>query len=172
MSEKTLSSIRKLSWWTQAYGAVLLLRAFLYLGAYGPESIRSIFRAANAAQIWLLVAQWILGLAWLYTAWRRVPEPCRRTYDNRKVEPSEAVWKLFIPFYGFYWLFVANIGLCSALERHAKQVRLQRNGPSSFALVTCLVQLVPLVGLLLAPLFWFTLMFRIDLLHAEVEAME
>jgi hypothetical protein len=115
----------------------------------------------------------IVGLLWLHRAWERVPAPCRRAYDGRRVEPTETIWKLFIPVYGIYWLFIANIGLCGAVERH-----LARGGargakvPSTLALVCSLVQLVPLVNVLVSPFLWALFMARVDVTQAEADRLD
>ncbi|WP_437815955.1 hypothetical protein [Sorangium sp. So ce1078] len=108
-------------------------------------------------------------MAWLYKAWARVPEPARQTYDGRRVEPGEAIFRLFIPVYGYYWIFVANVGLCGAIENHARRQGLVRGAPSTLAMVTCIVQVVPYIGLILGPLFWLPFMIRVDLAQRELE---
>lgn len=94
-------------------------------------------------------------------------------YDGRRIEPDEAIWKLFILIYGIYWLFLANIGLCGAVERH-----LRRNGarsttaPSTLAFIACLVQLVPVLNLIVSPVLWAVFMARVDAVQAEADALD
>jgi hypothetical protein len=78
---------------------------------------------------------------------------------------------MLIPFYNFYWLFVANWGLVSAIERQlaAKKPRRPAEVGTTFALVCCIVQLVPAVNLLVSPLLWAAFMLRIDAVQAELE---
>jgi hypothetical protein len=159
---------------TRAYVGVLAARVALYVTrglwpANQPfETVQSLVHGAG------FLASIALGLVWLHRAWARIPEPCRRTYDDRRVEPDEAIWKLFIPFYGvFYWVFIASIGLCGAVERHLKRVRAQSASvPSTLAFVTCLVQLVPGVNLFVSPFLWGLFMARVDGAQAEADRRE
>jgi hypothetical protein len=112
----------------------------------------------------------VLGLIWLHRAWRRVPAACRMAYDGRRIAPDEAIWKLFIPLYGIYWIFQANLGLCGAVERHLLRSRAaEAKAPSGLALMACLTQLLPVVNLLVSPFLWAFFMTRIDRLQAEAE---
>jgi hypothetical protein len=160
---------------TQAYMIIFSLRALaLFLPGKGDGS-GALTRAeilSAITQTVLVVAGIGVGLVWLHRAWSRVPEDCRIAYDGRRVQPDEAIWKLFIPVYGLYWLFIANIGLCGALERQLKRARARvTEGPSTLALITCLVELVPIVNLA-APLLWAILMMRIDAAQTEAERLD
>jgi len=114
-----------------------------------------------------------LGLLWLHRAWARVPKAHRRAYDGQRIEPDDAISKLFIPVYGVYWAFVANTGLSGAVERH-----LQRNHarsvsvPSTLAFMACLVQLVPVLNLVVSPFLWGLFMARVDAAQAEAERLD
>lgn len=159
---------------TRTYVGVLAARLALHFS-------RGLLPASHSSLTWLsiveatgLVASVGLGLVWLHRAWTRVPEPCRLTYDDRRVEPDQAVWKLFIPLYGlFYWMFIANIGLCGAVERHLKRARAREvSVPSTLALITCLAQLVPGVNFFLSPFLWGMFMTRVDDAQAEAERLD
>ncbi|MDI1483716.1 hypothetical protein [Polyangium sp. y55x31] len=163
-----MMSFRRWSHLTRAYVGLLLVRAALLVAAgFGVRQDRASFLQDQVLGMLVGVA---LGFAWLHQAWARIPKPHRRAYDGQRIEPDEALWKLFIPVYGVYWLFVANTGLCGAVERH-----LQRNHarsvsvPSTLAFVACLVQLVPVLNLVLSPLLWGLFMVRVDAAQAEAD---
>jgi len=151
---------------TRAYLAILAARVLFLVAMF-------VIRGSGPLSTVADVVGLVVGLLWLRRAWARVPEPCRRAYDGRRVEPDEALWKLFIPVYGVYWLFIANIGLCGAVERH-----LQRGGarstevPSTLALVACLVQLVPVINIILSPFLWALFMARVDASQAEADRLD
>jgi hypothetical protein len=159
---------------TRAYVGVLVARVTLFL-------TRGLLPTSSPFQSWQSLVQGagflasvVLGLLWLHRAWARIPEQCRRTYDDRRVDPDEALWRLFIPVYGvFYWMFIATIGLCGAVEHHLKRLRVRSPSvPSTLALITCLVQLVPGVNLVVAPLLWGLFMARVDTAQAEADRLE
>lgn len=148
-----------------AHLAFLLFTASQPAMAHAPPLVRTV---VGAFQGILVCAVPALGLLWLYRAWSRVPAPCRRAYDERRIEPSEALWKLFIPVYGVFWLFTANVGLCGAVERHLARAGVRSpKAPSTLAFVACVVQLVPLVNILLSPFLWWVFMSRVDALQTE-----
>lgn len=160
----------KLTLPTLASAAILAVRIVLYAGQYaGPPNVQPAFQAAAAAQNWLWGLGVALGLLWLYRAWARVPVEARKTYDGRKVSPSDALTRLFLPFYNIYWMFIANVGLCGAIELHARQRGRPTRAPSSLAMAACIVQLIPAIGLLLGPLVWFAFMIRIDMLQSTLD---
>jgi hypothetical protein len=145
--------------------------AFLFVSAVQlamgqePPLVRLVLSAAQGTLICVVP---ILGLLWLRRAWSRVPPPCRRAYDGRRIEPNEAVWKLFVPVYGIYWLFTVNVGLCGAVERHLARGGVRSlKAPSTFAFVACMLQLVPLVSVLVSPFVWWVFMSRVDAVQAE-----
>jgi hypothetical protein len=52
-----------------------------------------------------------LAMAWLYAAWKGVPESHRGT-----VSPRRAALSLLIPFYNAYWGVAVNLALCDTLD--------------------------------------------------------
>jgi hypothetical protein len=95
-----------------------------------------------------LIAAMVLFYVLLYKAWNQIQDGHART------NAGQAVGFLFIPFFNFYWLFVAIYGL--ALDLHNYVVRrglLRRVGPypvsPGLALACCIVMLcnvVPVLG--------------------------
>ncbi|WP_437551671.1 hypothetical protein WME97_10470 [Sorangium sp. So ce367] len=161
---------RRVTTLTLLYGGIILVQVVRpAVSALAPAPLRQALDAATWIPGSLFVAGIIVGLTWLYKAWARVPAPARQTYDGRHVEPGDAVVKLFIPLYGYYWIFVANVGLCGAIENHARRQYLARRAPSTLAMVACIVQVIPYVGLVLGPLFWLPFMIKVDLAQRELE---
>jgi hypothetical protein len=148
-----------------AHLAFLLFSALLPVMGQAPPLVRLVLSVVQGTLICVVP---ILGLVWLRRAWARVPPPCRRAYDGRHIEPNEALWKLFVPVYGIYWLFIANVGLCGAIERHlARGGARSPKAPSTLAFVASVVQLVPLVSVLVSPFVWWVFMSRVDAVQAE-----
>lgn len=95
-----------------------------------------------------LITAMVLFYVLLYKAWNQIQDGHART------SAGQAVGFLFIPFFNFYWLFVAVYGL--ALDLHNYVVRrglLRRVGPypvsPGLALACCIVMLcnvVPILG--------------------------
>jgi hypothetical protein len=162
---------RKTTVLTETYLALLAVRLVLYALQYlGPESAKAFVERLSYLHLGLLIAQFIVGLMWLYRAWARIPKHARKTYDGRHVEPDSAVLGFFVPVYNLYWCFIANIGLCGAIDGQLRRAFRKPRAPSNFALVTCIVQVIPAIGLIFAPLFWAVFMPWVDGIQAEVEA--
>lgn len=157
--------------------AILFVRFAVYpLAAVGrrawPAAVPAIDTTLLLLQLTLLGVGTIAGLVWFHRAWARVPPESRRGYDGKPIEPNQALWNLFIPFYGIYWLFQANIALCGAVERMLQQSGAKSaKAPSTLAFVACVAQLVPYVNLLVSPFLWAALMARVDVAQAEAEAL-
>jgi hypothetical protein len=87
----------------------------------------------------------ITGLVWLAGAWSARPFP-RAHVD---ASPGAAVGRLFIPVFGIYWLFAANLELADAVEPSRED---GRGGRGSFELagiarLACVLQIIaPLMG--------------------------
>lgn len=117
--------IRRWTILTRICIAILVVRFAVYplaavARAWRP-AVRAIDHALLVLQPTLLGVGAVAGLVWFHQAWARIPPASRRGYDGQAIEPNEALWKLFIPIYGIYWLFQANIGLCGAVERQLRQ---------------------------------------------------
>src|SRR5262249_47343598 len=136
--------------------AILVVR----FGVYPLAAVARAWRPAAPAidQVLLVLQPTLLGvgavagLVWFHRAWGRaagavwfrraggrVPPVSRHGYDGQRIDPSEALWKLFIPIYGIYWLFQANIGLCGAVEHQLRQSGAKSTkAPSTLAFIACL----------------------------------
>jgi hypothetical protein len=103
----------------------------------------------------------IFGLIWLYSSWNSIPPEMRFT-KSRTMTPGAAVGFLFIPFFNLYWLFVANVGLCDALDYGLTTVGSYRRAPRVAAIIAGIFQLVPYLNLLISPFTWLLFMFLAD----------
>jgi hypothetical protein len=104
---------------------------------------------AVALGLLLLIPTVIIWLVWLYKAWDAVPEEFRST------TPGQAVGFLFIPFFSLYWVFRAVPGLSASIRRANEAIYGQDSGGAGFGvgIATCIVAIIPYVGILAWPLF-------------------
>lgn len=79
----------------------------------------------------------VLAAAWLYAAWKGVPEPHRGT-----ISPKRAALSLFIPFYDAYWGIAVNIALCDTLDGILRRAGSPRRAPRVLGMVANAVWLV------------------------------
>ncbi len=122
---------------------------------------------------------YIVGLAWLYGAWQRIPERLQEV-DGHRYTATSLVLRFFIPVYNLYWLFRAQQLLCGALDARLKEKG--RGGPavSGTATLPCLLQffsaglsnaklppIVSLVAVTLTGLAWTSYMFTIERAFAQ-----
>jgi hypothetical protein len=85
----------------------------------------------------------------VYRLWAQVQDGQART------TPGKALGYLFIPFYNFYWAFVALPGLAEELNRCLRNRGLSVKPASPKLMIAycvlCIVGAVPLIGLLTVP---------------------
>jgi len=112
----------------------------------------------------------IASLVWLYQAWSTVPQEMRYSDGGKWVTPGRAIGFLFIPFYNLYWVFVANVGLCEAVNRTLLARGGQPRAPRGLAIAACVAHLVPYCNLLVAPILWAIYMFQVDGARREMLA--
>jgi hypothetical protein len=86
-------------------------------------------RLASVAIYPFHYAQSALALAWLYAAWKGVPESHRGT-----ISPRRAVLSLFIPVYNAYWSLAVNLALCDTLNGILTRARSSLRAPRTLAL--------------------------------------
>jgi hypothetical protein len=116
------------------------------------------FSLAGLSAIGAMVGHFI----WLYQAWSTVPPEMRYTNGGTWVSPGKAVGYLFIPFFNLYWLFIANVGLCSAINRTLQSRGQNPSAPGGLATAACVTQLIPYCGALVAPILLCIYMFQAD----------
>jgi hypothetical protein len=104
----------------------------------------------------------IAGLVWLYKSWACIPPEMRYTDGGKWVTPGAAVGFLFVPFYNLYWVFVANMGLCEAINRSLITRGGAPRAPKGLAIACCIVNIVPYCNLLAGPIMWLVFMFMLD----------
>jgi hypothetical protein len=109
-----------------------------------------------------LVVALVAALVWLHKAWSSVPDQMRYNDAGRWITPGQAVGYNFIPFYNLYWVFVANLGLCEAINRTLVAQGKQPKAPKGLAIAACVSQLVPYCNLLVGPILWAVYMFMVD----------
>jgi hypothetical protein len=110
------------------------------------------------------------SMVWLYRAWSSVPPGMRYTAQGRWVTPGSAVGYCFIPFFNLYWVFVANVGLCDAIDRVLIAKGAAARAPKGLAIAACIGHLVPYCNLLVAPILWSLYMFMADSARREMLA--
>jgi len=110
----------------------------------------------------------VAAFVWLYSSWAFLPPDCRFTSSGRPVSPGGAIGFLFVPFYNWYWIFVANVGFCEALDRALAARGRPPSAPRGLAMACCIVQLIPYVNFAIGPLLWMTYMILTDKAKAEL----
>ena len=115
----------------------------------------------------LLYAQVAAGLVWLYKAWSWLPWDQRYTRHWKGwISPSQAALMLLIPYFHYYWMFVANCGLCDALDRLRVSYPTREPAPKNLAIMACICQLlipVPVGGIL-----WLVFMAKVERMTREM----
>lgn len=96
------------------------------LSSLGPPTVLGPARWAASG---LGLAQTALALAWLYAAWKGVPESHRGT-----LSPRRAALSLLIPLYNVYWGLAVNLALCRTLDGILAG-RGERRAPRTLAVV-------------------------------------
>ncbi len=138
-------------------------------GFGGDEVLAAIGVAILCISLALFTVKFILRLVWLHASWSWVPPEYRYTAGNKAVSPGTAVGFLFIPYFNLYWMFVANVGLCGALERLVQRHRTVAQPPTTLATLACIAELLPAFNLCVAPFLWFLVMKGFDDVTREVD---
>jgi hypothetical protein len=112
----------------------------------------------------------VAGMVWLYQAWASVPDQMRYSDAGKWITPGQAVGYLFIPFFNLYWVFIANLGLCEAINRTLVAQGKPPRAPKGLAIATCVTQVIPYCNFLVAPILWTVYMFMMDTARKEMLA--
>ena len=124
---------------------------------------------AGVVLLFLLYGQMAAGLVWVYKAWSWLPWDQRYTKHWRSwLTPSQVALMLLIPYFHYYWMFVANCGLCDALDRLRVSYPTSRPAPKGLAIAACICQLV--VPFPVGSILWLIFMSRIETMTAEMSA--
>jgi hypothetical protein len=118
--------------------------------------------ALPAVGFLFLVLAPIGSMIWLYKAWASIPPDMRYTDSGKAVTPGAAIGYLFIPFFNLYWVFIANVGLCEAVNRTLVSRGGQPRAPKGLAIAACISHLVPYCNFLVAPILWTIYMVMMD----------
>ncbi|HEX3345018.1 MAG TPA: DUF4328 domain-containing protein [Polyangiaceae bacterium] len=146
-------------YWLFAIGGVVAAAA---LGGGGSSDAATMASLVPLLGIVFLVVALVAAMVWLHKSWSSVPDQMRYTDAGRWITPGQAVGYNFIPFYNLYWVFVANLGLCEAINRTLVSQGKQPRAPKGLAIAACVSQLVPYCNLLVGPILWAVYMFMVD----------
>jgi hypothetical protein len=119
--------------WVCFISSLAILPVFFIMGIVGAaETTDEVIVEVCALLAFLVIAiASIFYLLFLYTVWQQIPPDIART------TPGKAVGFLFIPFFNFYWQFVAVYGLGKDLNQTLKQAGLQPRVNEIVGLVYC-----------------------------------
>ena len=118
----------------------------------------------------LLYGQVAAGVVWVYKAWGWLPWQERYTRHWKGwVSPGQASLFLLIPYFNYYWMFVANCGLCDALDRLRTTFPTSQPAPKNLAIAACILQLT--IPFPVGAIFWLIYMSKIEKMTAEMSAL-
>lgn len=126
---------------------------------------------AFGATVLLLYAQVAAALVWVHKAWSWLPWDQRYTRHWKGwISPSQASLMLLIPYFHYYWMFVANCGLCDALDRLRVSYPTREPAPKTLAIIACICQLV--VPIPVGGILWLVFMSKIERMTQEMSAAQ
>lgn len=118
--------------------------------------------------VFFLIGAMIIGTVWVYKAWQSVPDQMRYTDAGKWVTPGQACGYLYIPFYNLYWTFIANLGLCEAINRTLVSQGKPPKAPKGLAIAASVTQIIPYCNFLVSPILWTVYMFMVDSARREM----
>ena len=89
--------------------------AGLWVVASGLIVDASAILTISALVLAVLVAGGFVALVWLKNQWKRLPARLQ-VVKAEPVTPGQAAWRLVIPLYNLYWMFVVNAALCDSIN--------------------------------------------------------
>ena len=150
-----------LGYWLFVVGGVVLSAAMATPGS-PPDGAAAVASLVPLLGVVFIFGAYVVSLVWLSKCWASLPEQMRYTEGGRWVTPAQAAWYCLIPFYNLYWMFVANVGLCDAINRTLAAQGAQPRAPKGLAIAACVAQLVPYCNFLVGPILWTVYMFMVD----------
>ncbi len=144
-------------------GVAVFIAAAIHADRTGedPGALMMIGALGMVGGVLFMYGQLALGLVWLYRAWSWLPEEQRYTRHWRKwMKPQEVALMMLIPYFQYYWMFIANLGLCDALDRMRVAHPTAEAPPKSLALAACICQL--LVPFPVGAVLWLMYMKRVE----------
>lgn len=168
------------------YLLVVSVMSLLFLGAVGfitaailtsstysdgsPRPDETLFSAGMLSFVGLALLLYVqigLGLGWLYKAWSWLPWDQRYTKHWRNwLTPGQVALMMLIPYFHYYWMFVANTGLCDALDRLRVSYPTSEPAPKTLAIVACVCQLV--VPFPVGAIVWIIFMSKVEKMTKEM----
>lgn len=117
-----------------------------------------------------VIASLVFATMLLYKLWTLIPP------DRAETTPMQAVGFLFIPFFSFYWIFIAYYGLAKSLNRELAPTRHSSKVNEGLCLAYCILSccgLIPYVNLLLfIPNFVISVILIIQFKNAGIAVIE
>ena len=133
------------------------------------ETLMVVGIVAIFALIFLLYGQIATGLVWLYKTWSWLPQDQRYTRHWKGwLTPSQVALMMLIPYFHYYWMFVANCGLCDALDRMRVSYPTREAAPKGLAIMACICQLV--IPFPVASIVWLVYMGKVERMTREMSA--
>ncbi|MEZ4393689.1 MAG: hypothetical protein R3A48_21680 [Polyangiales bacterium] len=108
------------------------------------------------------------AMLWIYKSWEFLPQAYRRNASGREFSPLSAAALHFVPLYNLYWIFVQNLGYCDAIDSVMIQSGRAARSPRTTATAACILQLVPYLNYVAAPVAWLLYMFQMDRAKSEL----
>ena len=165
VSVMALFFVMTVGFWT----AALIIGANAGSGAPPDETFLGIGTIAMLLLVLLLYVQIGVGIGWLYKAWSWLPWDQRYTKHWRSwLNPGQVALMMFIPYFHYYWMFVANCGLCDALDRLRVTYPTRDPAPKNLAIAACICQLV--VPFPVGAFLWLLFMTRVERMTKEMSA--
>lgn len=126
-------------------GMWYLLRLLISHDLYGRWWEMPVLMAPMLPFMAFCVRAAVFFMIFLYRSWEIVQDGHART------TPQRMIWRLIIPVYNFYWIFVAVFGLGREMQaycrRHGLETVRTRTG-IRFAFVSCVTMIIPGLNLL------------------------
>ncbi len=133
------------------------------------ETLMVVGMVALFAMMFMLYGQIATGLVWIYKAWSWLPQDQRYTRHWRNwITPGQAALMMLIPYFHYYWMFVANLGLCDALDRLRVSYPTRDPAPKSLAIAACVCQL--LIPFPVGSILWLVFMGKVERMTREMSA--
>ncbi|CAN5924718.1 hypothetical protein BH11MYX4_BH11MYX4_41680 [soil metagenome] len=124
----------------------------------------ALFLLCNA----LLMAWAGVSLVWIHRFWSWIPPDQRHTSMWKKyISPNQATFFMLIPYFGFYWIFVMNLGIAEILERMRVAYPTDKPPAKTIALLN---SIVPLLFFPAAPFLDYVFDKHVEGMAADMQA--
>jgi hypothetical protein len=157
-------------YWLFAIGGGVAVYFATVEGGAGSEGAQSAAMLPYVGLIFALFMVPAVFAIWLYQSWSSVPPDMRYTDGGKAVTPGTAAGYCFIPFFNLYWIFVANVGLCDAINRSLLAKGGAARAPKGLAIAACVTYIIPYCNVLISPILATVFMFMLDGARKEMIA--